>query len=141
MPLSGLPLAELVQGGVFGGIGEEPVPRADRAKNVPPEIVDLFGSKHFGFPFVGDPRPLLEFVFELSFGPACVSDKSANGEAFEEALLGFRGIQVNLKIELSIGVVPANGAEGELFGVDRAAHEDGDFLERFEFGVGKEVAD
>lgn len=103
-----------VEGRVLGGVGEEAVPGADGAKEVTPEVVDFFVSEDNGFRLVGDPGPLLEFVFELAFRPAGVADEGADGEAFEEALFGFAGVEVDFVVEFSGAVIPANGAEGEL---------------------------
>jgi hypothetical protein len=132
----------LVHRWIVGRFGHEPEPRAEGARKVPPDprrAVD-FEDILLVRP-VNEPRALREFTFELSTGPAGITNKRSNGVVLRDReLLGFlQGNVVTALQDARLRVPPKSGEE-QLIGLDRSALQHGHAGELAERLVLQEIA-
>lgn len=133
--------AALVLRRIWWGFGEDAVEGGEVAEGVDPEVLVVGVAEELWRGGGGDPGVAFDFRFELSFGPAGVTDEGADEGAgvvgvFDGVVSGESGGEAE-----AFFLGPPEGGEGEVLTGDGAADVNGDAGEGGKFVGVEEVAD
>src|SRR5687767_9048270 len=115
-------------------------PRAHAAEEVAPKARGVVAVENGGVRFAGNPRALLEFIFQLAAAPAGISDEGANAFTLLHPLLGVFAREMRGAFEEPGGRLPCEGSERKLFRTHWPSGKDRHPGQRFEFRRGQQLA-